>query len=163
MFITERMRQQGQYRPVTDRFMVAAGIERTGLCAACGHKISHHFGVKSPSGGLMWVGSTCVRLLTLPDAPQIDVAPGTRWSDGDRELIVPSDGWRERLFVAAHGMTREDYIRRNSHALRPRGVPVISQFLHSISMSLDHHGQLTMRQCRAANRVMAEQYANTSD
>lgn len=156
MFITEEIRlQAGRFSKVTARYMLAAGIERMGICGACGHEIKHHYGVKSPTGKLLWVGSQCVTILTADTAGQeIDITPGTRWQDDGREYIKPTAAWIARLHIEAYGETDEEYIERMKHAsFGSGGRRIHNQFLASIAHSLDRYGQLTIRQYEAASRA----------
>ena len=155
-FITQQIREaEGKFISVSDRFMIHAGVERTGRCQACGHAIKIHSGVQAPASltdneddepRLMWVGSTCFHLLCSEDAKEIDLEAGATWDDDGREYIIPTAEWMAELKDAAiyhktlHGQT-VIYRHKNN-------------FLASIHESFGRYGQLTMRQYEAANKAM---------
>lgn len=150
MFVTQELRENaGQFIKVKDRAMLAMGIERMGTCQACGHSIKRHFGIKSPAGDYLWVGSQCVDTLTRDDIVAEDVAPGMTWTDDGREYIVPSAEWLEQLRIAAHGAT---YC---AGKWRGSGVPVYNQFYSSILKSFGRYGQLTIKQYNAVDKDLA--------
>ena len=160
MFITHELRDTaGQYRPVTERCMIAMGIERLGYCQACGHEIKLHFGVISPDGFACWVGSECVKILT-GDNPVLDIEPGTRYTDSGREYILPTVEWLETLRSNAIAIVPfggplpdhfDSYCRYNSERIT---VFKLNRFLADLVATFERFGQLTVRQFDAANRTM---------
>lgn len=139
MFATDALRQtEGQYSHASDDYMIAAGVERQNVCAACGHAIELHIGVVSPTGRAMWVGSNCAATLTHGDQPASVYTPA-----GVREYVQVSVDWLRALRAAAYG---DD---------SGRGLVVRNQFLASIYRQASSRGRLSVKQFNAANKVLA--------
>jgi hypothetical protein len=148
-FVTREIREQaGQYARVTERYMVAAGVERMGNCSFCGHAIRNHVGVQAPDGSLAWAGSNCAGILCNA-APAVDLAAGERYTDNGREYVAIDKDFCERLGRAAY---------RDWDKLAIGQCPVLftrnGQFLSSLLKAARQYGQLTVKQYEAAIRAM---------
>lgn len=93
-FITIELRSlTGQCQPVSDIVMQNLGIERMGICSACGHEISNHHGVYNKEFGYKYVGICCKNILCKPDAIQINPEAGSKFlnSKGNEQIVLSLD------------------------------------------------------------------------
>jgi hypothetical protein len=98
-FITQSIRDaSGQCQSVHDIVMINLDIDRMGTCSACGHDITHHYGIYGEGIGYMWVGSCCKKILCASDKSQINPDHGTMSKDKfDRDIIFINQNWLKKL------------------------------------------------------------------
>lgn len=103
VFITEKIRESvGRCALVHDVIMENLGIEKMGVCSACGHDIKNHFGIEVPAGDneeptYIWVGSCCAKILCNPDKEMIVPAVGTLIDIDNKKIVVVDAEFVEKL------------------------------------------------------------------
>jgi hypothetical protein len=108
-FVTQSLRDAtGQCQTVHDVVMINLGIERLGTCSACGHDITHHYGIYGDNIGYMWVGSCCKKILCASDKLQINPNHGIISKDKfDRDIIFLDESVFLKLHKIGHGRDYE--------------------------------------------------------